>query len=105
MVRLQPEVISCIEWIEFVVFVWDDVLATDVAVCVVCVIGNGVPPIQNGFYARKEKHLYKKSLSIFFFSFLLSQKEIQKLLSIPLESRKLGDVEIVVLVVVDFGGE
>lgn len=44
MVRLQPEVISCTEWCVFVVFVWDDALATDVAVCVVWVRGNGDVP-------------------------------------------------------------
>lgn len=44
MVRLQPEVISCTEWCVFVVFVWDDALATEVAVCVVWVRGNGDVP-------------------------------------------------------------
>lgn len=43
-VRLQPEVILCIEWIASVVLVNVDVLAT-VVVRVVFVKGNGVPPI------------------------------------------------------------
>lgn len=43
-VRLQPEVILCIEWIASVVLVGLDVLVT-VVVRVVCVKGNGVPPV------------------------------------------------------------
>lgn len=59
MVRLQPEVISCTEWTELIVLVWDGVLATDVVVCVVWVNGNGDVPTyteSNNFQKKKNKH-------------------------------------------------
>lgn len=94
MVRLHPEVISCMEWIALVVLVWYDVLATDVAVCVVWVSGSGDVPICKKL---RDKMLYEKKLM---------QIECWKKEELPLESRELGDAETVVFfVLVDFGGE
>lgn len=55
MVRLQPEVISCTEWMALVVLVWDAVLVTDVVVGVVWVNGNGDVPKSddNRFFFEK----------------------------------------------------
>lgn len=56
MVRLQPEVISCTEWMALVVLVWDAVLVTDVVVGVVWVNGNGDVPKSddNRIFFRKD---------------------------------------------------
>lgn len=62
MVRLQPEVMSCTEWIVFVVLVWDDVLAADV---VVWVIGNDVAPTFETIFGRKKSYFLKMTQSQF----------------------------------------